>query len=243
MSYTYETRVGFSQSGVNHKMTIPAIIDAYQDCSCFHSEDLNIGCGYLEPRNLVWVINYWEVEFYRMPVYPEKITVGTHPYQFKSFMGMRNFFLKDENGEFLSKANSLWVLMDWDKMTPVRPPEEVVEGYTLENKLDMNYGSRKIVVPKEDDNEASVDITQEEPITIQQLHLDANGHVNNGQYIKIAMAYIPGDIDYKGLRVEYRNQAHLGDCMHPVVYKTDESYIISLNNDEGTPYSIVELKM
>ena len=65
--YSFDMKVGFSHSDVNHRMTIPAIIDAYQDVSCFHSEELGVGFFYLEPRKLVWVLNYWEVEFIRMP--------------------------------------------------------------------------------------------------------------------------------------------------------------------------------
>lgn len=233
--YTYDMRVGFSHSDVNHRMTIPAIIDAYQDASCFHSEDLGVGFFYLEPKQLVWVINYWDVEFIRMPEYPEKITVGTFPYDFKGFLGSRNFFLKDEKGEFISKANSLWVLMDWENMRPAKVPPEVKDAYVLEPKLDMDYQPRKIVIPE------GATKSDQVSITIGEHHLDANGHVNNGQYIKIAMGFVPQNLNYKRLRVEYRNQAHLGDVIYPVVYRTDSSYTVSLDNEEGVAYSVIEL--
>ena len=234
--YTLDMKVGSSHSDVNHRMTIPAIIDAYQDVSCFHSEELGVGFFYLEPRKLVWVLNYWEVEFKRLPEYPETITVGTFPYEFRGFMGMRNFFLKDEKGEFISKANSLWVLMDWENMRPVKVPEEIYSAYTLEDKLDMNYSSRKISIP-----DGVIGIAKE-PMKIGEHHLDANGHVNNGQYVKIAMSYIPQTRDYTHLRVEYRAQAHLGDLIYPMVYESDSAVNITLNNEEGTPYACLELK-
>jgi len=236
--YSFDMRVGFSQSDLKHNMVIPAIIDAYQDCSCYHSEDLGVGFYYLEPQNLVWIINYWEVEFIRMPKYPDKITVGTFPYDFKGFLGFRNFFLKDEQGEYLSKANSLWVLMDWKNMVPAKVPNEVKEAYKLEPKLDMEYSSRKIKVPLVDE----AIVYEASPIKIVELNLDSNGHVNNGQYIKIAMSCIPQGREYKRLRVEYRNQAHLGDEIYPKVYETEEKYVISLDNDKSLPYAVIELQ-
>ena len=234
--YSFDMKVGFSHSDVNHRMTIPAIIDAYQDVSCFHSEELGVGFFYLEPRKLVWVLNYWEVEFIRMPEYPETITVGTFPYEFRGFMGMRNFFLKDEKGEYISKANSLWVLMDWENMRPVKVPKEIYSAYTLEDKLDMNYSSRKISIPN-----GAIGVSKE-PMNIGEHHLDANGHVNNGQYVKIAMSYIPQNREYTHLRVEYRAQAHLGDLIYPMVYESDGAVNITLNKEDGTPYACLELK-
>lgn len=235
MGYTYEMRVGFSHSDINHTMTIPAIIDAYQDASCFHSEELGVGFFYLEPRDLVWILNYWEVEFIKMPKYPDRLTVGTFPYDFKGFIGSRNFYLLDDKGEYVSKANSIWVLMDWKNMRPARVPDEIKEAYTLEEKLDMNYSARKILLPED------AKVMTYEPLTIQAIHLDANGHVNNGQYIKIAFGYIQNESEPLRLRVEYRAQAHLGDRIYPVEYKKGNCYTVSLNDESGSPYSIVEL--
>ena len=79
-------------------------------------------------------------------------------------------------------------------------------------------------------------------MNIGEHHLDANGHVNNGQYVKIAMSYIPQNREYTHLRVEYRAQAHLGDLIYPMVYESDGAVNITLNNEEGTPYACLELK-
>ena len=236
--YSFDMRVGFSQSDLQHKMTIPAIIDAYQDCSCYHSEELGVGLYFLEPKNLVWILNYWEVEFIRRPKYPEKIVVGTYPYEFKGFLGFRNFFLKDEDGNYLSKANSLWVLMDWENMKPAKVPDEVKQAYEIEPKLDMEYSSRKISIPKEN----CIQDKEIAPIEIVEYNLDSNGHVNNGQYIKLAMSCIKTGKEYTRLRVEYRNQAHLGDIIYPHIYETADRYVIALNNGDGVAYSVIELQ-
>ena len=234
--YEYDFRVGFSQSDNDQKMTVTSIIDMFQDCSCFHSDDLGIGFDYLRPRNLVWIINYWELEFNRFPRYGEKLTVGTFPYDFKGFFGYRNFYLRS-NDEYIVKANSLWTLMDWSNMLPSRATSEMIQGYELGSRLDMTYGSRKIALP----DTSEVDITKPDPVRISRHNLDSNGHVNNGQYVKIAYGYTKEDRDISHMRVEYRKQAHLGDMIYPVVYSGNDTVTVSLEDGAGEPYCIMEL--
>ena len=235
IGYEYNLRVGFSQSDANLRMNITSIIDAFQDASCFHSDDLGVGYYYLKPKNLVWIINYWEVEFDRIPSYGDKLTVGTFPHLFKSFLGHRNFYLLDEQGNMIVRANTLWTLMDWKNMRPARPDEKILNAYELGEKLDMEYSSRKINIPEDGICE------EKDTIVIQNYHLDPNNHVNNGQYIRIAMEMLPQNKDCRRLRVEYRNQAHLGDEIHPVVYNIEGGYVVALNDKEGKAYSVVEL--
>lgn len=232
--YTYDFRVGFSQSDVDHNMTITAIIDAFQDCSCFQSDELGVGFSYLEPRNLVWVLNYWDVDIVRQPVYGEKLTVGTFPYEFNGFMGLRNFFLRDDK-DYIVKANSIWVLMDWENQRIVKASDDIVSAYGIEERLDMDYASRKVAIPKD------VEGVSKDVIVVGNQHLDSNGHVNNGQFIKIAMSQVSDKMMISKLRAEYKAQAHLGDEIYPVVYTRDNSYTIALNDREGKPYTVVEL--
>ena len=120
-------------------------------------------------------------------------------------------------------------------MTPAKPPVEMVEGYVLSDKLQMDYAPRKIVVPP--------DKKEHEKIEVRPHHLDTNGHVNNGQHVRIAMEYIPKDFHIRQLRAEYKKQAVLGDIMMPVVAVNEDKtiYTVSLNTEDGTPYSIIEL--
>ncbi len=238
--YSYDLRVGFSQSDDSRRMTIPAMIDVFQDCSCFHSDDLGVGFDYLIPIDLVWIINYWEIEILRRPKYGERLMAGTFPYDFKGFFGYRNFCLreydKDGNpGEQIVKANSLWLLMDWKNMRPAKVTEAMKNAYELEPRLDMTYGSRKINIP-------DVPGEQLESVTVGRQHLDSNGHVNNGQYVKIAMASLTYPDDLKGFRAEYREQAHLGDVITPVLYKTDSEMVVALTGESGNTYMITELR-
>ena len=233
--YTFQSRIRYSEIGTDGKLTLESLLDYFQDCSTFHSEDIGLGIKYLEERNLAWVLSSWQIVIELYPNVCENIVIGTAPYDFKGFVGYRNFLMDTESGERLAYAHSIWSLMDMVKMAPAKPPVEMVEGYVLSDKLQMDYAPRKIAVP--------IGGRSQERIEVRPHHLDTNGHVNNGQYVRIAMEYIPKDFRIRQLRAEYKKQAVLGDIMIPIVAVNEDKtiYTVSLNTEDGVPYSIIEL--
>ena len=75
---------------------------------------------------------------------------------------------------------------------------------------------------------------------VQKHHLDCNGHVNNGQYIKLAAVYLPEGFSIKRMRAEYRKQAYAGEIFYPYIYKEEKTMIICLNDKDKKPYVVVE---
>ena len=237
--YTYNTKVGFSQVDTDRLMKIDAMTALFQDVTCFQGEDIGNGFALLEPRQQAWILNSWQIEVKRFPAFNEQITVGTFPTSFKGFIGNRNFVVKDADDEIIVMANSIWTFMDMAKMRPARVDEEFISKYTLEEPLPMDYSARKILLP--DTEELSEwEVSERESITVREYHLDSNMHVNNGQYVQIASAYLPRDVRYNKMRVEYRNQARLGDVMVPVVYTKGNACIVALCDTEKKPYAVVE---
>lgn len=231
--YTFDSRIRYSEIDHQGKLSMASLLNYFQDCSTFHSEDIGLGVEYLEDLKLAWVMSAWQIVVDRYPRLGEKVTIGTFPYEFKRFLGMRNFILYGENGEVLAKANSLWTLLNIETGIPSLPTEDMLRGYTLEEKLDMDYAPRKIAVPEGGELKTS--------ITVELQHLDTNHHVNNGQYVNMALRFLPEGFEIAQLRAEYKKQAFLGDELHPCVVKADNKYIVALNDAENNPYVIVEL--
>ena len=225
--YTFDGRIRYSEVDRTRRLTVEKTIDYFQDCSTFQSEDLGVGLDY----------NYWQIEFLRRPVLGEKVLIGTMPYEFRSILGMRNFWMETADGEKLAVANSVWSLLDMEKMYPMRIPRELEKTYVISPKLDMKYSPRKIPVPKTGGE------TMEE-ITVRFHHLDTNRHMNNAQYVHFAAMYLPADAEVGELRVEYRKQAMLGEQITPVLYRTaDDILLVSLNAADQRPYAVVEMRL
>ena len=231
--YTFEGRVRYSETDSEGRLTLPALLNYFQDASTFHSEDLKLGVEYLKEQHLVWVLSSWQIVVERYPKLCDRVTIGTAPYEFKGFLGSRNFALLAEDGSYLAKANSLWSLLNTDTGKPVAPPEEMTEGYILEPKLPMEYAPRKIVLPKQGE--------RREAIVVKKHHLDTNHHVNNGQYINMAMEFLPEGFTIGQMSAEYKKQAFLEDILYPYVAVSKEQCTVAFLDEEDKPYVSVEL--
>ena len=45
--YHFDTRVRFSETDRERKLTLEAIVDYFQDCSTYQTEELGVGFSYL----------------------------------------------------------------------------------------------------------------------------------------------------------------------------------------------------
>ena len=230
--YAFDSRIRYSETDSEGRLTLNALLNYFQDCSTFHSEDVGLGIGYMKEIGQVWVLSAWQIVVNRYPQLGEKVRIVTLPYELKAFLGYSNFAMLDEKGEYIAKANSLWSLLDVTTGKPVIVNEAMRKGYVADEKLDMDYAPRKITVPEGGQ--------LLESIVVKKHHLDTNLHVNNGQYVNIAMEYLPDDFVIRQMRAEYKKQAFLEDVLHPYVVQTENGYIICLQDEEGRPYVSVE---
>ena len=232
--YEFGGRVRYSEIDHTGKMTLPALINYFQDCSTFHSEEVGLGMGRLKADRKAWVLSYWQVIVERYPELGERIVTGTFPTEFKGLYGNRNFYMKDEQGKQLACANSIWVFMDLEKGRPTRPAKEHIEPYGTEEPLDMPYEGRKILMPEECEDM--------EPFPVRRYHIDTNEHVNNCQYVQMALEMLPREMSAGQLRVDYKKSAVLGDIIYPKVSREAERTVVELCDAGGKPYAVVELK-
>ena len=56
MAYSFSGRVRYSEIGENGLLTLPGILNYFQDCSTFHSEAAGLGVKVLKEKNKFWVL-------------------------------------------------------------------------------------------------------------------------------------------------------------------------------------------
>lgn len=229
--YEFQSRVRYSECGEDCRLHLKGIVNYFQDAATFQGEELGIGIPWLKERGLAWILVSWQIITDHMPKLGENITTRTWAYSFQSFYGLRNLELTDESGALAAWANSVWVLMDTRTHRPVRVPDYLIGRYGLEEKIKMDYAPRRIVVPPGGEGM--------EPFTIHRGHLDSNHHVNNGQYIQMALDYLPDGFEPGETRVEYREQTFLGDVIRPLVVREEGAVTISLRKENEKACAIV----
>ena len=223
--YEFKSRVRYSELNSKGQLAMPALLDYFQDCSTFHSEDIGLGLDYMEREGLIWAMAAWQIDVSKYPVLGDEITIGTAPYEFKGFIGYRNFWMDSESKERIAVANSTWSLICAKTGKPVVANQRMREGYAVSPKIEMEYLPRKISFAGKEQ--------AMEPMTVLPHNLDTNQHVNNGQFIRIAMDYLDSGFRIGRMRAEYKKQAKLGDVFFPRKYETEQEVGVSLQDETG----------
>lgn len=141
--YTIDGRIRFSEVDHTRRITLPGIVNYFQDCSTFQSEDLGLGIEHCSEKKRAWILSSWQVVVERYPKIGEKIQTSTWATDFNGLFGERNFCMTDSEGKDVAYANSLWVYMDMEKGRPSRPEESEIAPYGVGDSYEMEYESRK----------------------------------------------------------------------------------------------------
>ena len=235
-AFEFTAPVRYSETTHDGTMSLPALIDIFQDCSIFHSEKIGYGPEFLKSEQNAWVLTHWHIVVDRYPKLAEQIAVGTFASSFKTVSAGRDFYLRDAEGAVIARAHSIWGFMDLAAGKPVRPAAEHVAAYGLGAPLEMPDESRKIALPAADELRAC------DPITVRRDLIDTNEHVNNSQYVRIALGVLPDEVRPHRVRVDYRRSAVLGDVICPHVAIDPDRTVVLLADESGAPYGVVELQ-
>ncbi len=232
--YSFKSRVRYSEIDYDSHLSLHSIIDYFQDCSTFEAEYLGVGQDYYKKFKRGWVLSSWQIIVNDYPELYEEILTSTWAYDFKGIYGYRNFIMENNKGEMLAYANSIWVYIDTETGLPTRIDKAHADKYKVQEKLDMDYAPRKILIPE--------NLKQLDSFPVVRANIDTNKHVNNGQYILMGKELLPEEFKIRKMRADYRSAAKLGDFITPMIANINDGYIVVLADSKGNPYTTIEFK-
>ena len=227
------TQVRFSEVDHRKVMTIPAIINMFQDCVTFQGDAVGLSHDVLKAEMRAWVLTHWHIVIDRAPRLHEQVALGTFASRFRGMLATRNFYLRDAAGELVVRANSSWGFIDLATGRLTRAEARFTEPYGTHEALPMPPEHRSVHVPKT--------LTACDPIRVLRHHIDINEHVNNSQYVLMALDLIPHEEHPSSIRIDYRRPAVLGDTIYPQMACEEGRYVVALCDAAGAPYATVEL--
>ncbi len=232
--YEFTSRVRYSEIRPDGTMSVGSLIRRMQDCSVFHSESIGRGPEFWLESGYGWMIVSWQIALHAMPRFGMPVTTKTWSYRFRGIEGDRNFVVLDEDGRLLAEANSIWIYFDLNAQKPIRVPDEEMNGFGVEEPLSsFSNTKRKIALPPVWDEEM-------EPLHVQPMNIDTNGHVNNLVYIEMALEYVPADFFVREIRVQYLAQARMGDAIIPRCFRDESRLLVALGAPGGENYAVAE---
>ena len=230
--YTLNYKVTTSTCDSEGKLKLYSALQMMQDCSEMWIDSEPTARKFFSDNNMTQLLATRQVEVVRVPSFKEDLTVTTSIYEVMPMYGFRNTFIRDTQGYPCYRTWSMGAFVDLATGKLARLSDEAIASLTLEPKQEMNYRGRRIILPKQDG-------TMQEPVQVMRADIDYNRHMNNANYVRIAMELLPEGFEVRDMRVEYRIAAKLGDLLTPTLYPIDGGYIVALAID-GEPSAIIE---
>ncbi len=231
--YTYDTKVSYSK--VNNQGIVPLyeILNYLQDCSTFQSDSLGIGIDYLREKKQAWIIVAYNIKIEKQLKLNDEITVGTTPVDIGNLFANRQFFIKDKNGEFMVKADTIWIMLDMDSRKAIKIPDDYRDVYEYGKAFEDVKAKRKLRL-----NE---DKKQVYDFTVKKTYIDTNGHMNNAQYLREMQEILPDDFIVSNAQIVYNNEAILGQKVLSYVHNADEGMEVSFENEDGEIFTTIKM--
>lgn len=177
--YEIKERVRYSEVREDGKMDLLGVVNLLQDCSTFHSHDVGMSIERVLELKRAWLLSAWNIELYALPELYEELTVGTSPHLFRGIFAYRNFWIKNQSGDYLVKADSEWFCIDTEKGRPQKITDELVAPFgEPKDELHLPPLQRKISFPEE--------WIEGEDFLLPREYLDTNHHMNNARYIALS---------------------------------------------------------
>ena len=223
--YSLIYKVTTSTCDSEGKLKLYSALQMMQDCSEMWIDSEPQVKDYFARENMAQLLASRQVEIVRVPDFKEELTVTTSVYGMKPMFGFRNTFIYDAEGKPCYRTWSMGAFVDKANGKLKRVDDTVAGSLLIEPQLEMNYKDRSIILPKTEGEVL-------EPVKVMRADIDYNKHLNNANYVRMAMELLPEDFEIKGLRVEYRVAAKLSDMLVPTIYKHDGVIIVSLSIGE-----------
>ncbi|KAG2718579.1 hypothetical protein I3843_03G218800 [Carya illinoinensis] len=201
--------------GADRTASIETLMNHLQETALNHVKGAGLlGDGFgstpeMCKKNLIWVVTRMQVVVDRYPTWGDVVQVDTWVSSSGKNGMRRDWLLRDSrSGETLTRASSVWVMMNKQTRRLSKIPEEVrgeIEPYFTDTLPAVEEDSRKL--QKLDDNTADFVRTGLSP---RWSDLDVNQHVNNVKYIGWILESAPLPIlesyELSSMTLEYRRE-------------------------------------
>ncbi len=157
------------------RLKLSALANYLIQAAICSAEKLKFGFSALKEENLFWVLNRLTIEIYRPVKWSEIAEVETWPKNIERIFYLRDFIVRDEQGEIVAKATSAWLSIDLKSKRPTLLNSNKTEAFTKLNDLHaLDYFPLKL-----DGIQKDYTCT----ITPEYFDIDLNKHVTSTRYI------------------------------------------------------------
>ncbi len=216
----YEREIELKYSEIDYDKSLKpfSLLNYFQDVASDNAEELGFGYSFITPKNLMWVLLKYRIEFNKYPVDIPYVTVKTEPRGYNRMFAYRDFEMY-AGKELLGRAFSMWSLVDIDSLAIANVEKALQNPNFSKFEAREDDLSFEKIQPME-----KVELQKE--FEVRYNDLDVNRHANNGNYI--VWAFEPLSFEFKSkykpktIDLFYKKEIKYGEKLISQVQFTNE---------------------
>lgn len=202
-----KTHIRYSDIDFDKSLKPFSLLNFFQDIASDNAERLGFGYSNIYPKNLMWVLLKYRIEFYHYPVDIQDLIIRTEPRGYNKLFAYRNFEV--QSGEdIIARASSMWSLVDINTLSIAKIESNIDSPYLIKHeKTEKDLEFEKIPSIEHVDFEKEFEVRYND--------IDVNMHANNGNYIIWALEPLPKDFrlshKLKTVDMMFKKEIKLGE--------------------------------
>ena len=213
----------------NSLMSIPAILDMFQDVAGIHADSVGIGALELEDKGLFWIVSKIRLRISRRPQVEEMLEATTWIQPAERVSCERDWEIR-KDGEQLAYVRSIWAALKRENFRP---------GLMADFYPDSDF----TMAPPDDIpfTRMSKNFDGAEPVgeyRIRSVDIDRGGHMNNVNYVRAMLGCFTcaqlAEMDIKELDMQFILQCYEGETIRFVKRRSETGLLeIGALNEKG----------
>lgn len=227
-SFRTEMRAMPSMCDRNSVMSIPAILDMFQDIAGIHADSVGIGALELEEKGLFWIVSKIRLRVNKKPLVEEMLEAETWIQPADRVSCERDWALY-KDGEQLAYVRSIWAALRRSDLRPGRMSDFYPDSdFTIAAPDDRPFTR----MGKSFEGAEALG-----EYRIRSVDIDRGGHMNNVNYVRTMLGCFSckelAEMDIKGLDMQFLYQCYEGETISIRRRVTDGRTEIGIMNSEG----------
>lgn len=224
--YTKEYILRSTDVDKKRRLRLSSLFVMLQEAAIAHTTQLGMGRHMTLDKGFLWIITLQNVNIKRLPVYDEKIILESWPGKTMRMFFPRYCQIKDEEGNIIIEASTIWGLMDCKDRHLIFPEEHGIV---------INENKEKPVLPFPM-VKAFNDLTESGTFTVPYSYIDLNGHMNNTRYFDLAEDVMDDKLRYSDIREiqsEFSGEAPEGSKINLYTRYEEKTFMIEGRSKEN----------
>ena len=222
-------RVMPSMCDENSLMSIPAMLDMFQDSAGIHAESVGIGALDLEKRGLFWIVSKVRLRINGRPLVQEMLEATTWIQPAERVSCERDWSIS-KDGRQIAYVRSIWAALRRDNFRP---------GHMADFYPDSDF----TIAPPDDIpfTRMGKNFEGAEPLgeyRIRSVDIDRGGHMNNVNYVRAMLGCFTcaqlAEMDIKELDMQFILQCYEGETIRFVKRPSEDGLMeVGALNEDG----------